>query len=389
MEAVAAAAPVPATARASARSRVESVDLLRGLVIVVMALDHVRDFFTDHPGNPLDPQRTTAAYYATRWVTHFCAPVFCLLAGTSAFLVQERGKPAAALSHTLLTRGLWLALLEVTLVHFAWLFDWRADFVALGVLWSLGWSMVVLSLLVRAPRAVSALFAAAVILGHNALDGWAPQRLGTLWSILHAGGPIDIGPLHGLALYPVLPWFGVMAAGYALGPVLLFEPARKRRALVLGGLGLIALFVLLRGTNLYGDPRPWAAQGSAGRTLMAILDVQKYPPSLLFVCATLGPALIALAYIERLPRAAARTLLVYGRVAMFFYLVHIFLIHGLARLLTPTGQPVFLWPKGVNGGFSLPGVYAVWVFVVVALYPACAWFGAFKQRNRSPWLSYL
>jgi uncharacterized membrane protein len=396
--------PAPAFAeerQASARPRLDSVDLLRGLVIVIMALDHARDFFTSVRFDPTDLTQTSAPLFLTRWITHFCAPVFVFLAGTSAYLYQARGKSLREVSRFLLTRGLWLVVLEWTVVRWAWMFNFNytTELLFVQVIWVIGVSMIVLAGLVHLPLAAVAAIGIAMIAGHNLLDGVAPEsvgRWGPLWILLHVQAPI---PLRGdqafFVIYPLVPWVGVMAAGYAFGR-LLQRPAGERRRQLLGlGGGLTAAFLLARAINVYGDPAPWNMQESAGRTVLSFLNTTKYPPSLLFLLMTLGPALAALPLLERVRGPLARSLTVFGRVPLFFYVLHLALIHALALLvgaLAGFDTRAFLrvWmflPE--EWGYGLPVVYLVWVAVVLALYPACRWFAGVKARRREAWLSYL
>jgi uncharacterized membrane protein len=387
--------------QAAGRPRLDSVDLLRGLVIVIMALDHARDFFTSVRFEATDLTQTTAPLFLTRWITHFCAPVFVFLAGTSAFLYQARGKSRAEVSRFLLTRGLWLVLLEWTVVRWAWMFNFNytTELLFVQVIWVLGLSMMVLAGLLYLPPGAVAAVGIVMIAGHNLFDGVTPDALGRwgpLWTLLHVQGPIPLGGERILfVIYPLIPWIGVMAVGYAFGRLLL-RPAEERRRLLLGlGLGLTAAFLLLRAVNVYGDPAPWSLQASSGRTVLSFLNTTKYPPSLLFLLMTLGPAIALLPLFERLRGPFARAVLVYGRVPLFFYVLHLFLIHALALLVgTLAGfDPrsflrVWLFlPEA--WGYGLPVVYLVWAGVVLALYPACRWFAGVKARRREAWLSYL
>jgi uncharacterized membrane protein len=377
-------------------ARLDSVDLLRGVVMVLMALDHVRDYFTDVRFDVTNFAVTTAPLFLTRWVTHFCAPVFFFTAGIAAALSATRGKPRGALARFLLTRGLWLVFLELTVIRFGWAFNLDYRITGAGVIWALGWSMVALAGLIYLPRSVLACVGLGMILGHNLLDGIglqtrAPTLLGAgwqdwLWSILHEPRP----PI----IYPLIPWIGVMSAGYSFGP-LLRDAAWRRRWLPWLGVGLIAAFIVLRATNLYGEPRPWVAQQSTLFTALAFLDATKYPPSLLYLLMTLGPALVALALFERASGPVARFFITFGRVPMFYYILHLYLTHGLAVLagvLTgfepgPFLVMFFMFPE--DYGFSLPVVYLAWAAVVLMLYPLCRWFAALKARRKDAWLSYL
>jgi uncharacterized membrane protein len=385
---------------APALDRLDSVDRLRGLVMALMALDHVRGYFTTGP-DPTDLQHTTAALLLTRWISHLCAPTFIFLAGTSAYLAAQRGKTKGALAWFLFTRGLWLVLLELTLIKFFWGFTLDANFNA-GVLWAIGWSMVVLAGLIFLPTWAVTAFGALLIAGHNLFDSMRPADLGPLsdfWEILHRKEMHRAEPLayFGGAIkfdtqYPLIPWIGVMAAGYGLG-ALLSWPAAVRRKWLLGlGTALCLGFVLLRASNVYGDPDPWSDQGDRTFTILSFLNCHKYPLSLLYLLMTLGPALLLLAWFEEAPRMPGRPLVVFGRVPMFFYLIHIPLIHALAK-----GQALVRYGPGVfaaeqmptDYGYSLPAVYTIWFGILLALYPVCRWFAGVKRRSRAAWLTYL
>jgi uncharacterized membrane protein len=382
-------------------ARVASVDILRGIVIALMALDHVRDFFHDQAlvFDALDPERSYPLLYATRWITHLCAPTFVLLAGVSAFLQGARGKGRAELSRFLLLRGLWLVLMELTVVGFGWSFSF--DFAFLQVIWAIGWSMVALAGLVWLPwRGVLAV-GALILVGHNLLDPLAPAQFGALaplWTALHEAGPIlDGGELRGFFAYPLLPWIGIIALGYGLGPVFLLEAGRRRRTLLLLGSALVMAFPALRALDGYGDPDHWAAQATFGRTVMDFLDTTKYPPSLLFACMTIGPALLVLPVVERLKGRAAEPWATFGAVPFFVYVLHVYLAHGLAAALARSqgygdvGVDDFFRGSEALAGWGVPlaVVYLIWLGVLALLYPACRWFAALKRRRRDWWLSYL
>ena len=397
--------------RLGARARLDSVDLLRGIVMVVMALDHVREFFHTHSldYDPTDLSKSDTALFFTRWVTHFCAPTFVFLAGAGAFLSTSRGKTRPELARFLLTRGLWLILLEVTLVRFGWFFNFNYHFVFLQVIWVIGCSMILLAGLVFLPARWVAAFGLLLIFTHDALDSVRAENFGGfrwLWVLLHETNVVAPRPgVLVLMAYPLVPWVGVMAAGYAFGRLLLFERERRRRVLLRLGAASVALFVVLRAANVYGDPRPWSPQASGWLTFLSFLNTSKYPPSLLFLLMTLGPAILALALFDRPPgvRTAplARPLVVFGRVPMFYYLLHVPLIHLVALLFACAGGAPAGWlfqnwivpstppSRPPQWGYGLPLVYAVWAAVVAALYPLCRWFARVKARRRDPWLSYL
>jgi uncharacterized membrane protein len=400
---VAAGEKVSTVGRVAARvERLDAVDLLRGLVMVIMALDHTRDFF--HEGAflypPEDLTRTTPMLFFTRWITHFCAPVFVFLAGTGAFLSVSRGKSKRQLSRFLITRGLWLILLELTLVRLGWFPFAGLTFFVVQVIWALGVSMIVLAGLIYLPVRAIAAVGVLMIASHNLLDRLTPENFGArgwLWLWLHEGGPWQAGAgVFVFVRYPLIPWIGVMAAGYAFGQLLLRERARRRKVLLTLGLALTLAFIILRATNFYGDPRPWSAQPTPVFTLLSFLNTEKYPPSLLFLLMTLGPAIALLPLLEGMRGALARFLITFGRVPLFYYLLHVPLIHltslvfDLARYRRVVFATIFATGAPPPGyGYSLTIVYLVWLGVVLALYPVCRWFAGVKARRRDAWLSYL
>jgi uncharacterized membrane protein len=362
--------------------RIAAVDVLRGLVMIVMALDHVRDFFTGAKFYPTDLERTTPAYFFTRWITHFCAPTFIFLAGVSVFLSSGR-RTRRRLTAFLISRGLWLVIAELTLFRFAWSFDLGAP-VRLLVIWTLGVSMIVLAGLIHLPRWAIAAVSLAMIAGHNLLDHVESGPLvganGTslhaplfdwIWAILH----VPYFPV----LYPLIPWIGVMAAGYAFGPLLTTPPHVRARQLTWLGLAIIAGFIVLRALGVYGDPFPV----ESSHPILSFLNTNKYPPSLLFLMMTLGPAIAALPWLERFATTAVgRAIAVFGRVPFFYYILHLYLIHTLAAVTS-------IVVGGTSERFDLWVVYLVWIVVVAVLYPACRWFAGVKARRRDAWLSYL
>jgi uncharacterized membrane protein len=380
---------VATTAPPSARIR--SVDLIRGGVMVLMAIDHVRVYSGLPAGGP------TPGIFFTRWITHFCAPAFIFLAGTSAFLY---GRRHADLSRYLLVRGLWLVLLELTVIRVAWTFNLDfSHYLLAGVIWVIGWSMVLMAVLVRLPLAVVAGLGIAIIALHNALMPklvpMLPEPLGKILYTAFADGPI--GPL--MVLYSIVPWVGVMAAGYGFGQILTLEPARRDRLCYALGLGAIVLFLLLRGFNLYGDPRPWSADGGIPAAI-SFINTTKYPASLNFLLMTLGPTIALIPLLQRARGALANWLTVFGRVPFFFYLLHIPLIHALALIVSllrqgsvnpwlfanhPMGNP----PPPEGYTWSLGLLYVVWAVAMVLLYLACRRFAELKARRTDAWLKYL
>jgi uncharacterized membrane protein len=386
---------VPATAGA----RLPGIDRMRGLVILLMALDHVRDFFNADAlyFDPTDLTQTYPALFLTRFITHYCAPTFVLLAGVSAFLHGTKLDDRGALARFLLTRGVWLILLDAFVVSPVWALELGRFH--LGTLWAIGVSMIALAGLVFLPARAVLLTGALILVCHNALDSlhapmfgaWAP-----LWTILHEPGALPFG-LPGGVSYPVFPWIGIMALGYGLGPVFLEPVTERARQLTLLGLAAIALFLLLRGTNFYGDPRPWSTQRDSVMTALSMLNVTKYPPSLLYALVTLGPVLLLLPVMERCGGFAGEVLATYGRVPLFIYVLHLYAAHAVAVALFLTEGFHFDQLRGFGAqavppeglGLSLPATYAAWILIMAALYPACRWFAGVKQRRREWWLSYL
>jgi uncharacterized membrane protein len=369
-----------------------SIDLLRGAVMVLMALDHARDFVGDRARAPLDLATTSYALFFTRWVTHFCAPVFVLLAGVSAYVASRSRSPGEA-SRLLVTRGLWLVLLELTVVRFGWLFNVNYRFSFVQVIWAIGWSMVALALISRAGTRVALALGAAMIASHNLFDAVEPQRFGALawaWRVAHEGGALTPVAGHRVYVaYPLVPWVGVMAAGYGIGPwMALSVEARKARLLRAGAL-LTAAFVALRAINRYGDPERWSAQPRAGFTLLSFLDCEKYPPSLAYLLMTLGPALLVWGALSGRDLSRVRAVVTFGRVPLFFYVLHLPWLHALAGLWVLAHGPLaaaLASPHGANG--SLPVVYALWALGVLTLWPLCRWFDGLKSRHHGAWWTH-
>jgi uncharacterized membrane protein len=388
-------------------SRVASVDLLRGLVIVIMAIDHTRDFVHWAAMNfqPEDLARTTAPIFFTRWITHFCAPVFMFCAGMGAWFRLDRGGTVPDLSRFLWTRGLWLILLELTVVRLGFFFNVKYDVVLLLVFWALGVSMVALAGVVRLPyRAILAISAGLIVL-HNAFDGVRTQSLGSLgwlWNVLHQPGLLTAGPPAIILAYPIVPWIGVMALGFCAGRLYRLPDDERRAILMRIGVVTPLAFIVVRGINIYGDPRPWTGQSSLAMTIISFLNCAKYPPSLSFLLMTLGPAMIFLSLVDRARPRAWNPLVVFGRAPLVFFVVHLPLIRALAIALTAVryGMAPFLFtPPPTLGtarklfpadyGWDLWVVYAIWLVVIALMYPLCRWFVELRQRRRDPWLSYL
>lgn len=409
MSATAAATPLAAVI--PSKSRIASIDLIRGAVMILMAIDHVRVFSGVPAGGP------TAGIFFTRWITHFCAPAFIFLAGTSIFLYARKH---SHVSRYLLTRGAWLILLEFTFLRLAWTFnfDFRHYEMA-GVIWVIGCCMILMAGLIKLPLAAVGMIGVTIIGAHNLmdshmgplLDGLDQNRLSGLWKIMYVGffaGPIQFGSdgPNLIVLYSIVPWIGVMAAGYAFGKILTLEPARRRQLCLTIGLAAIGLFLMLRGFNLYGDPRPWhaAMAGQYGAPpmpgLFSFLNTTKYPASLSFLLMTLGPIIAVIPLLENIRGPIARAITMFGRVPFFFYMLHIPLIHGLALLVSKirlgfvspwlfTNHPMGNPEPPAGYAWSLPLLYLVWAITIVLLYFVCRWFAELKLRRNDWWLQYL
>lgn len=369
--------------------------------MIIMALDHTRDFFHSSAMmfQPEDLTRTTPAIFLTRWITHICAPVFMFTAGVGAFFWLNRGgRTKRQLSEFLVTRGLWLALLDLTVVRFAMTFG--KGMVVLTPLWGLGWAMVALALLIYLPVGALAAVSVGTIALHNLLDGVNATQFGGaawIWNCLHQLGVFRVFGAPVLISYPLVPWFAVMSAGFCFGYVMILDPVKRRRLMVRIGLGLTVAFLVIRGLNIYGDPVPWS-----NLTVLSFLRCNKYPPSLDFLLMTMGPAILLLAWLDRVRFADTNPLIIFGRVPLFYFVLHLYVIHFLVFPLAwmRYGHAAFLVnPLPSMGGdraqfpphygYDLGTVYLIWILVVAALYPVCLWFARLKQRRSDWWLSYL
>lgn len=399
------------------RKRVESIDLLRGIVIIIMALDHVRDYFHKQAWEyePTDLAHTSVILFFTRFITHYCAPVFVLLAGMSAYLYGAK-RSKNELRRFLITRGVWLVLIELFIVSLFRTFDPTYTYASLQVIWAIGISMIVLSCFIHWPPRRILFTGVFIIFFHNLLDPIHVPGNGIssfLWSLLHEPQPFDVGRFLVRVRYPVLPWIGIMLTGYYFGSLYAakYDPVIRRQVLLFVGANAIVLFIVLRAVNFYGDAAHWSIQKNGVFTVLSFLNVTKYPPSLLYTLITLGPAFIFLAVVEKFGRSwvfqhsftktVVRFIVCFGRAPMFFYLAHILLIHVLATIAAPMSgfhaKDMILYtsvnsaPALKGYGFNLIIVYAVWVLVIGLLYPLCKWFDRYKSTHlaRQPWLSYF
>ncbi len=392
------------------RQRIDSIDAVRGGIMIIMALDHVRDFIhrAAMTSSPTDLAVTTPFLFFTRWITHFCAPVFMFTAGLGAYFWWQRGKTTAQLSTFLLTRGVWLVFLEITVMRLAYNFDFSQSYpVLMLVLWALGACMIVLAALVWLPIRALAVLSVATIALHNLLDGINPANLGSaapLWNVIHQPGAFPVGKALVIVGYPLVPWVAVMALGFSFGPLFQMEPARRQRYLIRIGMAATAAFLVIRGLNVYGDPAPWSAQRSPIVTALSLLNTTKYPPSLDFLLMTLGPAMLVLAWADRHTFKLSNPLIVFGRVPLFYFVTHFYAAHAAAAVLAlirygssagafifhpvpSMGAPPNLYPSVF--GYDLWVAYAVWALIVIGLYPACRWYASVKATRRDWWLSYL
>lgn len=400
--------PVQPAAKNRIQYRIQSIDVLRGIVMIIMALDHTRDFF--HVGafqgpDPLDPATTNPALYFTRWITHLCAPTFVFLAGTSSYLVGLR-KSRSDLSGFLIKRGIWLILMEVFIVNLGLTFNPLYNLTVFQVIWAIGISMVILGLLVRLPFPVILTIGLIIVLGHNALD--YPEiahryNLNFWWDLIH-GARFDVYPFAPghvlLIIYPFLPWTGLMIMGYCAGKLFAadFPVLQRRKILLYTGSGLIVFFFLIRFINAYGDPVPWSSQANALRTAYSFFNVTKYPPSLMYMSITIGISLLVLVAIENVQNKVTEFAKVFGRVPFFYYVLHFYLIHiitvvafylsgyGAKDIVDP--QVPFLF-RPATFGFPLWAVYLIWISVILILYPLCKRYNKYKSTHHQWWLSYV
>ena len=385
------------------KSRIESLDLLKGLVIVIMAIDHVRDYFhySSYYFDPTDPTLTTVPLFLTRFLTNFCAPAFSFLAGISAFIVGRRKSPAA-LSGFLLKRGFWLVFVELVIMDFGWCFDITFRSIMFQVIWILGISMIFLAGLIHLPKKIMLIFSCVLIIGHNLLDNIHFDN-SILWSFLHERKPFLTTPDHIYRVgYPIIPWIAVMSLGYYFGSFYdnTYEPLKRKKLFNIIGITAIIFFMILRGINIYGNLLPWKDYGSLAQTIFSFFNLSKYPPSLDFLLITLGGAFLFLANTEKLKGSVVNFFCVFGRVPFFFYIIHIYLIHFLALIVaqfTGFGWQKMILPalpfrvEALKGfGFNLTIVYLIWVLVIVMLYSICKKFDRYKQNHKDKWwLSYL
>ena len=390
------------------KSRIQSIDLLRGLVMIIMALDHTRDFFHTEAwtDDPLNMATTTPALFFTRWITHFCAPIFVFLAGTSAWL-QGSKKNKKELSLFLIKRGFWLIFIEIFVINFAFEFDIHFSMIALQTIWSIGISMIILGGVIWLPFTVILCTGLVIVFGHNLLDIFEKGKTaspGIWYDLLHHRGFYHLWGNHNLLiLYPFLSWAGLMMLGYCFGKIIGNTDKWQRKKVLIGlGIGIILFFITLRALNVYGDPDHWSSQKNSLFSMLSFINTHKYPPSLLYMCMTIGPAMLFLALFSRAGNRLSKIISVYGRVPFFYYILHFYLLHFLCMILFLTRGHSFVegindHQKGFYPNFIIPGegyslciVYLFWIAVVITLYPVCKWYDKYKSNHReNKWLSYL
>jgi uncharacterized membrane protein len=387
------------------KQRIASIDILRGLIMLIMALDHVRDFFHQGGPNPTDLATTTPILFFTRWITHFCAPTFIFLSGISAYLAGTR-RSKAQLSSFLIKRGLWLLVVEMVLITFALTLNPFYNVIIWQVIWAIGTSMIILGLLVWLPLPVIGVIGAVLFFGHNLLDGISTANVAETILFKAAGfgqSMIQLNPSHYIMdAYAILPWTGVMLIGYCFGSLYAnnYDAAKRKRLLLSSGVFLFVLFLLLRMINKYGDPAPWAVQKTTALTVISFFNVTKYPCSLMYLGMTLGVSIFSLSLIENARSKFAGILTVYGNVPFFYYVLHFYLIKVVMIIVFfASGYTTAdIIPKRPGGGFmfsppgfgfNLGGVYLVWLLVICTLYFPCRWFSKYKRTHQQWWLSYL
>jgi len=387
----------------ASKKRIDSIDILRGIIMIIMALDHTRDFFhiDAMTGDPTNPETTTPILFFTRWITHFCAPVFVFLAGTSAFLTGRK-RTKNELSIFLVKRGLWLIVLEITIFNFLFSFDPFFHFIGLQVIWVTGISMIFLAALIYLPINTLFIIGLVIIAGHNFLDAFNSRSMSNTpvwWALLHQQYFTQYATGRSfMVLYPIIPWPGIMLLGYCLGSLYTpgYDAAKRRSKLVWMGISAILFFLVLRWINMYGDLVPWTERKTTTATIISYFNVTKYPPSLSYICMTIGPALILLAWLEKLKAKWGSIVVIYGRVPMFYYLLHFFVLHFVCMIVFfITGHTMEQAAGGMmmfrpnDFGFSLGVVYLIWVALIVALYPLCKRYSIYKASHDKWWLSYL
>jgi uncharacterized membrane protein len=383
--------------------RISSIDFTRGLVMVIMALDHVRDLMQDSLSpRPTNLEATTAALFFTRWITHLCAPTFVFLSGVSAYISFKKSGLAAT-KKFLLTRGIWLVVLEFTVVNFGLWMDIHFRTLIMEVICAIGVGLIVLSFLLKiSPRTIG-IIGLVIIFGHNLLQGIsfpANSGLDFFESVLFRQNLFQPSPNFGFVTgYPLIPWLGVTMAGFGCGSLFELSPEKRKKIFLRIGAAALLLFCLIRFANIYGDPSPWAVQKTSLFSFLSFINVTKYPPSLLFILLMLGIMFLILFFAEGISNRITNFFIVYGNVPLFYFIVHLYLIHILMFvMLFMQGFGIKDLQFGVlqfgrpqkESGVGLPIIYLIWIGVVLVLYPLCRWYGKYKMTHKEKeWLRYL
>ena len=381
----------------SENNRISSIDVTRGIVMVIMALDHVRDFMhtSSMSQSPTNLQTTTTALFMTRWITHLCAPTFVFLSGLSAYIAYKRSNNLSESRRFLLTRGIWLVIIEFTIINFALWFDIHFRFEILEVISAIGLSFIILGLLLKLPSRIIGIAGIIIIFGHNLLQGVnlpANSAVSFIFSVLFRPSLFQITPSFSFYTgYPVIPWLGIMLAGFACGELFEIPAERRNKILIKTGLSILALFIIIRFINIYGDPAPWTKQKSTLFTFLSFINTTKYPPSLLFTLMIIGITFVLLFLSDKVKNKFTEIFSVYGKVPLFYFVIHLYIIHALMF--------VMLFLQGIKGkelqfgvfnngrpktggGVDLAIIYLIWLGVVIILYPVCKWYGRYKSEHK-------
>ncbi|MBP1222720.1 DUF1624 domain-containing protein [Flavobacterium sp. 1355] len=383
--------------------RQPSIDIVRGIVMIIMALDHVRDLMhvDSITQSPTDLATTTPLLFFTRWITHLCAPIFVFLAGTSVYLSLQNKNNIAEKRQHLLKRGFWLLVVEFTIVNFGLFFDIGFHTLLFEVIAAIGFGFIILGLLLKIRSKILGIIGLIIIFSHNLLPLIPFAENSTLKTVLSPFFSPIVIPFSGRAFimgYPPIPWLGIMLVGFATGKFFMLAEKRKKLFVQIG-LGALGLFIAVRFLNIYGDPVLWSIQKDAVFTFLSFMNVTKYPPSLLFCLVTLGILFLLLAFAEQFQNRIKKVALVYGKVPLFYFVIHFYVIHILTLIMLilqgfnwsqlEFASGTFGRPKGVESGLSLWAIYLIWIFVVVILYKPCLWFGKYKAENQYWWLKYI
>lgn len=384
--------------------RQQSIDIVRGIVMIIMALDHVRDLMhvDSITQSPTDLATTTPLLFFTRWITHLCAPIFVFLAGTSVYLSLQNKNNIAEKRQHLLKRGFWLIVVEFTIVNFGLFFDIGFHTLLFEVIAAIGFGFIILGLLLKIRSKILGIIGLIIIFSHNLLPLIPFAENSVLKAVLSPFFSPIVIPFSGRAFimgYPPIPWLGIMLVGFATGKFFLLAEEKRKKLFIKIGLSALSLFIVVRFLNIYGDPVLWTIQKDAVFTFLSFMNVTKYPPSLLFCLVTLGILFLLLAFAEQFQNGIKKVALVYGKVPLFYFVIHFYVIHIITLFMLilqgfnwsqlEFASGTFGRPKGVESGLPLWSIYFIWIFVVMILYKPCLWFGKYKEENQHWWLKYI